>query len=106
MMAKSATAKKNLVTMPTKDPDPSLGIPKSLVIAERGIETGGQYAAVYAALIPDLLAGRVTPSVGNAVCNAGAKLLKIVEMQQRWGTQRTEGGARDLALTVGSNKAG
>lgn len=38
------------------------------------------------ALMGDLIAGRVTPQVGNATCNVGGKLLKIVEMQHRYGT--------------------
>lgn len=41
------------------------------------------------ALMSDLLAGTVSPQVGNAACNAGGKLLKIIEMQHRYGV--TEG---------------
>lgn len=37
------------------------------------------------ALMSDLIDGSVTPSVGNAVCNAGGKLLKIVELQYKYG---------------------
>jgi len=73
--------------------------PKSLAIAERGVNTGAEFGNCMSALMADVLAGRITPSVGNAVCNAGGKLLKVVEMQQRWGTQKTEGGPRDLLLT-------
>lgn len=36
-------------------------------------------------LMSDLIEGSVNPVVGNAVCNAGAKLLKVVEMQYRYG---------------------
>lgn len=36
-------------------------------------------------LISDVLEGRVTPGVCNAAVNAGGKLLKVVEMQQRYG---------------------
>jgi hypothetical protein len=38
------------------------------------------------ALMSDLIDGRVTPSIGNATCNAGGKLLKVVEMQYKYGT--------------------
>jgi hypothetical protein len=38
------------------------------------------------ALMSDLISGRITPSVANAVVNAGGKLLKITEMQIRFGT--------------------
>lgn len=37
------------------------------------------------AVMSDLIAGDMTPQVGNAVCNAGSKLLKIVEMQHKYG---------------------
>lgn len=38
-------------------------------------------------LMSDIIDGRVTPAVGNAACNAGGKLLKVVEMQYKYGTQ-------------------
>lgn len=78
--------------------------PRSLEIAASGVNTGGHFAALMSALMSDLIDGRVTPSIGNAVCNAGGKLLKVVEMQQRWGTQQVEGGPKDLRLTVGAGK--
>lgn len=50
------------------------------------------------ALMSDIISGRVTPAVGNATCNAGGKLLKIVEMQYKYGTQGGNQGARVLTL--------
>lgn len=38
-----------------------------------------------AALLEDLPDEKVTPGVANAMCNAGGKLLKIFEMQQKYG---------------------
>lgn len=67
--------------------------PRSLAISERGIRTGADFANVMSALMGDLIAGRITPQVGNATCNVGGKLLKIVEMQQRYGTTQDNGGA-------------
>lgn len=61
-------------------------IPRALAISERGIRTGADFANVMSSLMGDLMAGRITPQVGNAVCNVGGKLLKIVEMQHRYGT--------------------
>lgn len=49
------------------------------------------------ALMSDIIAGRVTPQVGNAACNAGTKLLKIVEMQHQFGTPKESGG-KELLL--------
>jgi hypothetical protein len=97
-------AKKVLAMQPKEKKEEPIGAPRSLDIAARGVSTGGQFAALMSALMSDLIDGRLTPSVGNAVCNAGGKLLKVVEMQQRWGTQKVEGGPRDLTLTIGAAK--
>lgn len=72
--------------------------PRSLIISERGIRTGADFANVMSALMGDLIAGRVTPQVGNATCNVGGKLLKIVEMQQRYGTAGPGGNPKSLML--------
>jgi len=48
-------------------------------------------------LMSDLLAERVTPRVGTAVCNAGGKLLKVTELQFKYGTP-VAGGKQDISL--------
>lgn len=58
---------------------------RSAAIAEQGISTGQQFASLMSALMTDLVTGAVTPEIGNATCNAGGKLLKIVEMQHKYG---------------------
>lgn len=72
--------------------------PRSLAISEKGIATGSQFAALMSALMGDIVSGRVTPAVGNATCNAGGKLLKVVEMQYKYGTQSGNQGDRILTL--------
>ncbi len=72
--------------------------PASLRIAERGIKTGFDFADLMSTLMSDIISGRVTPAVGNAACNAGGKLLKIVEMQYKYGTQGGTAGPRVLHL--------
>jgi hypothetical protein len=74
--------------------------PRSLTIAEKGIKTGHDFANFMSAMMSDLIDGRVTPSIGNAACNAGGKLLKVVEMQYKYGTQAGNGGKRTLVLAV------
>lgn len=37
------------------------------------------------ALMSDLIQGTVTPNVANATCNAGGKLLKVIEMEHKYG---------------------
>lgn len=89
------------IAPPTADKSPAAGNgePRSLAISERGISTGSDFAGLMSALMGDIISGRVTPAVGNAACNAGGKLLKIVEMQYRYGTQ--SGGAQnDRVLTL------
>ena len=48
-----------------------------------GVKTIQQFADVMSALMADLLTGAVQPNTANAVCNAGGKLLKAVDLQVR-----------------------
>jgi hypothetical protein len=48
-------------------------------------------------LMSDLLAQRVSPRVGTAVCNAGGKLLKVAELQFKYGNADDQGG-KDISL--------
>ena len=76
--------------------------PDSLAIADGGIKTGTDFANLMSTLMSDLIAGRVTPQIGNAVCNAGGKLLKIVEMKHKYGKPRSERlNEPDLTLATG-----
>lgn len=50
------------------------------------------------ALMTDLIDGSLSPAIGNATCNAGGKLLKVVEMQYRYGTPTGSGVFRVLEL--------
>jgi hypothetical protein len=61
--------------------------PRSLPIAKKGITTDRDFSALMSAIMSDLIEGTVTPSVGNATVNAGGKLLKVVEMRLKYGTQ-------------------
>jgi len=72
--------------------------PKSLAIAERGITTAQQFAGLMSALMTDLLNGSVTPGIGNATCNAGGKLLKMVELNQKYGQAQVENGLKNMQL--------
>ncbi len=81
---------------------PSNGIgepPRSLVIAKNGVRTGTDFANLMSALMSDLIEGKITPGVGNAACNAGGKLLKVVDMQMRYGSRGPGQGKKTLVLT-------
>jgi hypothetical protein len=42
--------------------------------------------------------GAMTPQVGNAVCNAMGKLLRIFEMEHKYGTTSADGKPKTLQL--------
>jgi len=73
--------------------------PRALEITSKGIATARQYATAMSYLMDDLLAGRVSPGIGNAVCNAGGKLMKAVEMQHKYGQQGPD-GQKDVSLNL------
>ena len=54
------------------------------------------------ALMSDLVDGSISPMVANATVNAGGKLLKVVEMQYRYGTERP---AREKVLVLAPKAA-
>lgn len=65
-------------------PEP-VRIPLSAEIARRGIHNDDDFAAVFTALIGDTLSGVVNPNVTNAACNSAGKVLKMVELRQKYG---------------------
>lgn len=77
--------------------------PQSLALAERGVRTGTDFANLMSTLMSDLIAGRMTPQTGNAVCNAGGKLLKLVEMKHKYGVAPNSTESQpDLTLASGA----
>ena len=64
-----------------------------LCVREAGgvIKNSAQFKKTMSCLIGDLLEGAITPRVGNAVCNAGGKLLKVVELELRYGRALGDG---------------
>jgi hypothetical protein len=80
-----------------RPPDPP---PRSLAVASEGIQTGLHFARFMSALMTDLIEGRVSPGIGNAACNAGGKLLKVVELQHKYGTPGPGRSPKVLDLTM------
>ena len=95
-----ATKSKDTIKRSAEVPQPAKPLAKCLAIAtkEGGIKTGKDFAQFMSALMGDLISGDVTPGVGNAACNAGGKLLKVVEMQHRYGV-RSGSNEQVLELT-------
>lgn len=63
---------------------------RSLATAKQGIHTSADFAEMMSGLMTDLRDGSVTPQIGNAICNAGGKLLKVVEMNHKYGRPATQ----------------
>ena len=60
--------------------------PRSLAIGEKGVDTAKDFASLMSAVMSDVLDGRLSPQIANAVVNAGGKLLKVVEMQHKYAS--------------------
>lgn len=52
-------------------------------------------------LMSDVISGNMTPAVANAAVNAGGKLLKVVELENKYGTHGALGG-KSLQLSAPS----
>lgn len=78
--------------------------PQSLGIAGKGISTSSNFRDFMSALMSDVIAGRVTAQVTNAACNAGGKMLRMVELEMQYGLK--SGRQRPtLALAFDHTKA-
>lgn len=74
---------------------------ESITVTRRGIKTGHDFANLMSSVMADLIEGRMEPGVANAVCNAGGKLLKVVEMQNKYGKKPSEAQEKVLILATG-----
>lgn len=60
-------------------------IPRSLAVADGPLTSGSDYANLISALISDVVRGSLAPPVLTATCNGVGKLLKMVELQHKYG---------------------
>lgn len=67
---------------------------------ERGITTSRDFAQAMSAMMSDLATSRLAPQVSNAMCNAAGKLLKVIEMEYKYGKQVDAQGKRLLSLVA------
>ena len=67
-------------------------------IAESGIRTGADFALLMSSLMSDIIEGAITPQESNAIVNAGGKLLKITELQLKYGKTGENAVGRSLKL--------
>lgn len=78
--------------------------PKCVAIAERGITNSQQAIEYLSALIADGSAGRVTTGLMHGTCNAMGKMLRVVEMEARFGT--AIGSGQEKVLDFVATKKG
>jgi hypothetical protein len=73
--------------------------PSSLAITSKGVKTSKDFGNLMCALISDVIDGSISPVVANAACNAGGKLLKVVEMEHKYGGFNGKAGEKTLHLS-------
>lgn len=74
--------------------------PRSMqLVATEGLSDSRKCANVLGAITLDVLSSRIPPQVGNTACNAIGKLLKLKEMEIKYGTAGAAGEPKRLALT-------
>lgn len=66
-------------------------------VVTKTVKNSADLKAIMGTLVSDLRAHKVTPMVANAMCNASGKLLKIVEMEYKYGRSKSQ--AKRLTLT-------
>ena len=76
--------------------------PKCLTVAENGIKDSQDFTNFFSCLMTDLAEKNVVPNVANAMCNAGGKLLKMVELEIRYGQHVPGQGRKRLVVAVGT----
>ena len=72
--------------------------PRSLPLATNGVRTGTEFKNLMSAIMTDVIEGTMTPVVANAAVNAGGKLLKMVELQLKYGRPSGDDGQKVLYL--------
>jgi len=67
-------------------------------MASSGVRTSHEFAKLMSCLMTDVISGDITPGICNAAVNAGGKLLKVVELQLKYGTSTD--GSQDKVLEL------
>ena len=73
--------------------------PTCVALADKGISTGADFLRMMTALMADTVMGRVQPQTANATCNVAGKIIRMVELQHKYGRQVEGSTERMLALT-------
>lgn len=82
-----------------KNTSATKGEPTCVSLANGGINTAADFLRMMTALMADTVTGRVQPQTANATCNVAGKIIRMVEMQHKYGRQVEGSNERLLALT-------
>lgn len=80
-------------------------VTRSAPIAKRGIRTTQDFAELMSALMSDIIEERIPPDIANATVKAGQQMLKVVEMQIKYGEINPGAKRRNLALLTEGAKS-
>jgi len=58
------------------------------------------------AMMSDIIEGKLNPQTANAAINAGGKLLKVVEMEYKYGGQSSTGKPKVPTLALADRSGG
>ena len=71
---------------------------RSVTLGQHGVTTSRHFKELMAALMSDVLSKAVDVDVANAVCNAGGKLVKMLELEFKFGSHKS--ASEDLTLSL------
>lgn len=80
--------------------------PRCVEIAEKGITNSQQTIRYLSALVADASAGRVTTGLVHGACNAVGKILRVVELESRYGTAKGSGQEKVLQFITSEQPDG
>lgn len=72
--------------------------PNCLAIGERGIRTAQDFAQFMSAMMGDVISGRLGTGKAATATRSGVALLKVIEMQYKYGSETEQPGKRTLRL--------
>lgn len=97
-MAKSNNGRNGAQGRGTKSVPSAARRPTSIRVADT-MTTSRDFANFMNALMGDIVSGRIDARTANAACNAGGKLLRVIELEYRFGRKTNDQSEKMLQLT-------
>ena len=82
-----ARLEKKAAGAPKRDAGAGIAARKArcVAVADAGVKSARDFASLMSSLIGDIAANRIDTRTANAICNAGGKLLRVAELQSKYG---------------------